>query len=390
VIVTVAGTVSPAAASVPGSGIREIVNLALSLPDVVRLEIGEPDAATPAHIVAAGHAATQVRNRYTQSAGIPTLRAALADRLHTRYGLAADPELVVVSQGAVQGLAAVFAALLQPGDEVLVPDPAWPNYEMQALLYGASAVHYPLRPENGFVPDLAELAALITPRTRILVINSPSNPTGVVFPAETIGALVDLAVAHGVTVVSDEVYDEIVFDGTHTNAAALAPEHVVSVFSFSKTYAMTGSRIGYLVGPAWLMPTVARLQEPLLSCVTAASQAEAVAALEGPQEFVAETLAAYRSRRDLVVGLLADAGIAVTVPSGAFYLMVPLADGVDSRSAAVHLVHNGVATAPGTAFGDTASSHLRLSLASSEEQLTLGVGRLVDWYRRTGGGREMP
>lgn len=385
--VTVTGTVSPAAASVPGSGIREIVNLALSLPDVVRLEIGEPDAATPAHIVEAGHAATRLRNRYTQSSGVPALRAALAERLHVRYGLDADPERIVVTQGAVQGIATVLAALLQPGDEVLVPDPAWPNYEMQALLYAAVPVHYPLRPENGFLPDLEELAALITPRTRVLVINSPSNPTGVVFPGETIHALVDLAVAHGVTVISDEVYDEIVFDGTHTNAAARAPEHVVSVFSFSKTYAMTGSRIGYLTGPDWLIPTVARLQEPLLSCITAASQAEALAALAGPQDFVGATLDAYRSRRDLVVGLLADAGITVTVPSGAFYLMVPLAPGVDSRTAAIDLVHHGVATAPGTAFGSTAASHLRLSLASSEDELRRGVGRLVEWHHRTDGGR---
>lgn len=370
----------------PGSGIREIVMLALGREDVVHLEIGEPDFPTPAHVVAAGDHALATRNRYTPSAGTPALRRAIAERLHTRYGLGDDPERVVVSQGAVQGLAAVFSVLLAPGDEVLVPDPAWPNYEMQALLLGARPVRYPLRPEHGFRPDPLEVAALVTERTRVLVINTPSNPTGAVLEPELVRALVEVAVERGVTVVADEVYDEIVFDGVHAGAAALAPESVVSVFSFSKTYAMTGSRVGYLTGPSWLVPVVARAQEPLLSSVSAASQASALAALEGPQDVVAQMVDTYRARRDLVVARLRAAGLAVEPPAGAFYLMLPLADGADSRRAAIDLVDHGVALAPGTAFGDTARSHLRLSLASSAADLTTGVDRFLDWYRTTSGG----
>ncbi|MTD15103.1 aminotransferase class I/II-fold pyridoxal phosphate-dependent enzyme [Nakamurella sp. YIM 132087] len=380
--------VSAAAAAVPGSGIREIVNLAFALPDVVHLEIGEPDFLTPAHIVEAGHATSAAANRYTHSAGTPVLRAAITERLHRLYGLERAPDQIVVSQGAVQGIAAVFAAILTPGDEVLVPDPAWPNYEMQTILNGGHAVHYPLRAENGFLPDLAEIESLFTPSTRILVLNTPSNPTGVVFPPELVAALVEAAADRGITVLADEVYDEILFEGTHTNAFAIAPEHVVSVWSFSKTYAMTGSRVGYLTGPDWLTPTLARLQEPLLSSISAASQASALAALQGPQDVVGEMVATYRTRRDLVVDRLTAAGIDVTVPSGAFYLMLPLGDGVDSRVAAIDLVHHGVATAPGTAFGDTARSHLRLSLASSVEQLTTGMDRILAWYAETSGGRQ--
>ena len=380
------GSVSPAAAAVPASGIREIVNLAQTVDNIIRLEIGEPDFPTPAHIVEAGYAAARSGNRYTHSAGVAALRAALGRRLSHRYGLTDDPERVVVTQGAVQGIAAVFAAMVVAGDEVLIPDPAWPNYEMQAALFGARAVHYTLAPELGFLPSVQEVISLITPRTRLLVINSPSNPTGVVFPAQLIEQLVEAAVDRGVTVISDEVYDDIIFDGSHTNAAGLAPEHVVSVFSFSKTYAMTGSRVGYLTGPGWLIPTVARLQEPLLSCISAASQAEALAALHGPQDFVREAVQAYRARRDVVVALLAAAGIQVTAPSGAFYLMVPLGRGVDARVAALDLVRHGVATAPGTAFGTVARSHLRLSLASSAEQLAAGVDRLAEWHHATGGG----
>ncbi|HEY0214981.1 MAG TPA: aminotransferase class I/II-fold pyridoxal phosphate-dependent enzyme [Cellulomonas sp.] len=374
------------AVAVPGSGIREIVMLAYGRTDVVHLEIGEPDFATPAHVVAAGDAALATANRYTPSAGVPALRRAIAERLHTRYGLTDDPERVIVSQGAVQGLAAVLAVLVEPGDEVLVPDPAWPNYEMQTLLLGGRPVRYPLRPERGFRPDPDEVAALITPRTRVLVLNTPSNPTGAVLEPGLVRALVETAVAHGVTVVADEVYDEIVFDGSHANAAAMAPDDVVSVFSFSKTYAMTGSRVGYLTAPAWLAPTLARVQEPLLSSISAASQASAIAALDGPQDVVGEMVETYRRRRDLVVDRLAAAGLPVEPPAGAFYLMLPLAEGADSRTAALDLVGHGVALAPGTAFGSTARSHLRLSLASSAEDLTAGLDRFATWYAATSGG----
>lgn len=374
------------AAAVPGSGIREIVMLAYGRSDVVHLEIGEPDSATPAHVVAAGDAALATANRYTPSAGVPPLRRAIAERLHTRYGLSDDPEGVIVTQGAVQGLAAVLAVLIEPGDEVLVPDPAWPNYEMQTLLLGGVPVRYPLRPERAFRPDPAEVAALVTDRTRALVLNTPSNPTGAVLEPELVRALVECAVARGVTVIADEVYDEIVFDGVHANAAAMAPDDVVSVFSFSKTYAMTGSRVGYLTAPSWLAPTLARVQEPLLSSISAASQASALAALQGPQDVVGAMVDTYRRRRDLVVRRLADAGMPVAAPAGAFYLMLPLAPGADSRAAALDLVGHGVALAPGTAFGAVAADHLRLSLASSEQDLRTGLDRYTTWYDATSGG----
>ncbi|PWJ52758.1 aspartate aminotransferase/aminotransferase [Quadrisphaera granulorum] len=360
--------------------------LAYGREDVVHLEIGEPDFATPRHVVAAGDLTLATHNRYTPSAGIPALRTAVAGRLHQHYGLNDDPDSVVISQGAVQGLAAVMTVLLEPGDEVLVPDPAWPNYEMQALLLGARPVRYPLRPERSFRPDPLEVASLVTDRTRVLVINSPSNPTGAVLEPGLVRALVEIAVERDLVVIADEVYDQIIFDGVHANAAAMAPESVVSVFSFSKTYAMTGSRVGYLTGPSWLVPTVARVQEPLLSSISAAAQASALAALEGPQDVVGRMVSTYRERRDLVVDRLRSAGLTVEAPAGAFYLMLPLVAGADSRLAALDLVHRGVALAPGTAFGDTARSHLRLSLASSAQQLSTGLDRFLDWYEATSGG----
>jgi aspartate aminotransferase len=381
---------SSTAARVPASGIREIVNLVIERGgDILRLEIGEPDFATPAHVVEAGHRAAMAGARYTQSAGTLELREAISAKLERVNGLRCPPDRVIVCQGAVQGCSVVLSALLEPGDRLLVADPAWPNYQMLARLHGAVPVRYPAPPERGFLPEVAEVEALVGPRTRVLVLNSPSNPAGAVFDPQLVGGLVELARRRDLVVLADEVYDQLVFEGGPANAAGLDPERVVGLYSFSKTYAMTGWRVGYVAAPAWLAPVLGKLQEPLVSCVSAVSQAAAVAALTGPQECVAEMREAYRRRRDLVVGLLGEAGIGVAAPGGAFYLMLPFAAGVDGRAAAFDLVGHGVAVAPGSAFGDAARGYARLSLACSQEVLSEAVGRVVAWYRATGGGASL-
>jgi aspartate aminotransferase len=379
--------ISPQALAVQHSGIREIVNLVIARPpgEVVRLEIGEPGFATPDHIIAAGAAAAATA-RYAPSAGHLNLREAIVARIARVAGVEVRPEQVIVTQGGVQACAVTMIALLQPGDEVLIPDPAWPNYEMIATMVGATTVRYPLPASDGFVPDVDQVAALMTDRTRLLVLNSPGNPTGAVFPREVVVALVELARARGVVVLSDEVYDELIFEGEPANAIALDPENVVGVYSFSKTYAMTGWRVGYAVAPMWLAATLAKLQEPMLSCIPDLTSAGALAALEGPQDPIAVMRDAYRLRRDLSVKLVAGLGVPAAVPHGAFYLMVPLGAGVDSRKAAFDLVDHGVSVAPGTAFGTAAADHVRLSLASEEPQLTEGIERLSAWYRLTEGG----
>jgi len=278
-------------------------------------------------------------------------------------------------------------ALVSPGDEVMVPDPAWPNYEMQALLRGATPVRYPLRPEAGFIPDPDDLVALMTPRTRLLVLNSPSNPTGAVIPRDVVAAIVAAAASRGIPVLSDEVYDEFVFEGEASNAPSMDSEHVIGLYSFSKTYAMTGWRVGYVTANKRVSDLLSTIQEPMVSCISAVSQAAAIAALEGPQDCVNEMREAYRRRRDVVVDRLRSAGHDVIEPHGAFYLMLGLGAGVDSRLAALDLVEHGVSTAPGTAFGDVARSYLRLSLASSEAVLAEGIDRIVAWAERTDLGR---
>ncbi len=373
------------------SGIREILDVAFAQGgDIVRLELGEPGQPTPAHIAAAGAQAATGEVRYTQSAGLLELRAEASAALERRYGEHIDPARIIVSQGGAQGIAAVFDALVRPGDEVILPDPAWPNYLALTRMHGATPVAYGLPRERGYLPDPAEIERLLTPATKILVINSPGNPTGAVMPRALVQQIVDLAARHDVVVISDEVYDELIFDGEPTFAAGLAPEHVVSVFSFSKTYAMTGWRVGYLVLPAGLAEIVGHVQESLISCVSTVSQRAALAALRGPQDDVDRMREEYRAARDYVVGRLRAAGIELDTPAGAFYVMVPLAPGVDARAAALDLVTSaGLAVAPGTAFGVVAADQIRLSLAASPAELERGIDRLLDWYARTDGGRTL-
>jgi aspartate aminotransferase len=374
------------AAAVPPSGIREIAHLVAGRTDVLHLEYGEPDFNAAPHVVAAAAAAAEAGARYTPTPGPLPLRAALAEKLAAVQGLTYAPEQVVVTAGGAQALAAVFAACVEPGDEVMVPDPGFPNFAMLAALHGARVVPYPLHPAAGFRPDPDGMRALLTPRTKLLVLNSPSNPTGAVLPAGDVQRIVESAAANGTLVLSDEVYDQLIFDGEPTAAATYAPEWVVGVYSFSKSYAMTGWRLGYLAAAGEIAAVIARLQEPLISCTSALAQAGAMAALTGPDDALRQMRDAYRRRRDLVVAGLAAAGVDVPTPEGAFYCMFPLADGVDSRLAALALIEDGVACAPGSAFGAVARSHLRLSLAAADSVLSDAVQRLTAWASRTDRG----
>jgi aspartate aminotransferase len=376
---------------VPPSGIREIVNLVMARPDaeIIRLEVGEPDLPIEPHIVAAAQEAAARSVGYTQSFGIAPLREAIVERLRRVAGLDYSADEIVIGQGGVQAMSVTFAALLDAGDEVLLPDPAWPNYAMTALLRGVVVVPYALPASTGFLPDPDRLRSLITDRTRMIVLNSPANPTGAVFPAELVASIVELAAEHDLWVLSDEVYDELVFEGAMANAAQYDRDRVIGIYSFSKTYSMTGWRVGYAACPRALAQLLGTLQEPIVSCISGVSQYAALAALEGPQDGVARKRDVYRGRRDLVGALLRDGGFDAVRPAGAFYQMVPLAPGTDSRRAALDLVDHGVATAPGSAFGDVAGDQLRLSLAASEAALRGGIERLVAWANSTAAGASL-
>ncbi len=365
-------------AAVPRSGIRTVLERAARVPGAVRLDAGDPCFATPAHIVeAALRAAAAGRTHYTPSAGVAPLRELIAAKLAARNGIACGADDVVVTAGACGGLFVAMLVLLDAGDEVLVPDPGWTGYPTLAASLGARAVPYRLDAGRGFALDLDEVAARIGPRTRAIVLNSPSNPTGAVLEPAAIEALVELAQRNGVWLLSDEAYEDVVFEGEHRSPAATGAGNVVSVFTLSKSYAMTGWRIGYVAAPGGLAASVARAQEAVASCVSSVSQAAAEAALAGPQDAVAEMREAYRSRRDEAVAQLAGAGLAPLPPRGAFYLLAATGGEDDALFAQRLLDEHEVAVVAGSAFGAGGRGSVRVSLCVERERLATGLERLV-------------
>lgn len=365
--------------------------MALVTPGCIRLEVGEPNFATPRHIVdAAIDFARQGQVKYTATAGLLSLRERLVAKLQRVNGIKAGVENVNCSVGGVGGIAAAMAALLEPGDEVLLPDPAWPNYRLMLAWTHGVLVPYPCPPESRFLPDPREIERRITPRTRLLIVNSPCNPTGAVFPRRLVEELVDVATKHNLYLLSDECYDEIVLEGEHVSPASFCTDgRVVTAFTFSKTYAMTGWRVGYVVANEKVSDSITKVLESNSSCLPTICQKAAEAALDGPREPIREMVDAYRERRDLCVGLLEEAGMLISRPSGAFYIMADVGrSGMDARSFAFDLVREKkVAVAPGTAFGESARTAVRISLASSPADLSEGISRMIERTEELAAGR---
>jgi aspartate/methionine/tyrosine aminotransferase len=369
------------------SGIREIANEALRTPGSIRLDVGQPNFPTPKHIGDAGkRAIDENKTFYTHTQGLISLREKLVAKLERVNGIQTTPERIACSPGGVGALAAVFGAVVEHGDEVLLPDPGWPNTRLMLSWTGARGVFYPCSAADGFQPDLDALARLVTKRTKLLLINSPNNPTGAVYPPATMARLIEIAQRHNLWLLSDECYDQIILDGTWTSPASLAPDdpRIASVFTFSKSYSMTGWRIGYVTGSAELIDTATKVLESNSSCVSTISQVAAEAALDGPQDCVGEMVAAYRHRRNVVVDILREADLLVSEPTGAFYCMADISRShLHAREFAFRLLRErGVSVAPGSAFGDVASDAVRISLASSDSDLREGVGRLAEFVHQ--------
>jgi aspartate/methionine/tyrosine aminotransferase len=385
-------SLNPAAVEMPPSGIREIVNLAINRPDVIRLEVGEPNFATPAHIVqGALRGIADGFTRYTQSHGLLSLRTLLAEKIQRRTGVLLTPDQVIVGVGGVQVIFATLLTLIDGdrGDEVLLPDPGWPNYEMAVVALRGRPVRYPLHIEDAFVPRIEDLERLVSPRTRVLILNTPSNPTGAVFPRPAVTALMEFAARHDLWVLADEVYEELIFEDEHVSPFALDPARTVMLNSFSKTYSMTGWRVGYAATiDAEVARALAKVQEPQISSVAGPAQKAAEAALLGPQTCVAEMRAAYRDRRDAVVSVLRAHDLYSYQPRGAFYLMLDVSrSGMDGHAFTLRLLdEERVAVAPGTAFGDVARNQVRISLATEREALLEGVERACRLIARLASG----
>ena len=354
-------------------------------PDAIHLEVGQPDFPTPPHIVSAACEAAQAGfTRYTPAAGIPSLKKAIVTSLRAVHGIQVDETRVTVAPGAIAGLVSAIVALVDPGEEVLVPDPGWPNYTSISLLNGVTPKRYPLRGKNQFLPDIKELESCVTRKTKAIIVNTPSNPTGVVYPRKVMEELVSFARKHDLYIVADEVYDRITFNLSHTSFQNVDSEgRSVSVFSLSKTYSMTGWRIGYVVGSAEIIQMMTKILESTLSCSSSVSQKAAEAALVGSQDSVGEMVAAYRHRRDRVLALLKQRRLYGYTPEGAFYILIDISStGMKSYDFVKRLLQEKkVAAAPGETFGPLSGDYVRICFAPAEEELMTGTERICDFIQ---------
>jgi aspartate aminotransferase len=349
---------------------------------VVHLEIGEPDFDTAPHVVAAaGEALAAGYTHYGPSAGLPQAREAIARYVARTRGIDVDPEAVVVTPGAKPVLFFTILATVDEGDEVLLPDPGFPIYESVVRYVGATPVPLPLSQGRDFRFDPDDLRRRVNDRTRLIILNSPHNPTGGVLTPSDLAAVAEVAVARDLWVLSDEIYSRLLYEGEHHSVAALPgmAERTVLLDGFSKTYAMTGWRLGYGVAPPSLVPALTRLQTNVTSCTAGFVQLAGVAALEGPQDGVEAMRAEFRRRRDLIVGALNEIpGVRCLSPGGAFYAFPRVeVPGLTSKAVADSLLEvEGVAVLAGTAFGPQGEGFLRLSFANSQEELREGVARI--------------
>lgn len=359
--------------------------------DIVNLGIGQPDFPTPPHIVeAAIKALRDGHHGYTPSTGIEPLRVAVAADIHRRFNTEIDPGRVVIVPG---GKVTMFAAILmlgEPGAEILYPDPGFPIYRSMIEFTGAKPVPVPIREHNGFGFSAEETLALITPRTRLLILNSPANPTGGVTPKHEIDRLVaGLAKHPHVAILSDEIYDQFLFDGEKHTTLLGYPEirdRLILLNGWSKTYAMTGWRLGWSLWPEGLFEAMRKLAVNAWSCVNAPAQFAALAALTGPQDCVAQMVAEFERRRGLVVeGLNALPGISCATPKGAFYAF-PNVSGTGWSSAkqlaSTLLDDAGVATIGGPDFGIHGEGYIRVSYANSPENIERALARMAEFLSR--------
>lgn len=355
---------------------------------VVHLEIGEPDFDTPAHIKdAAIRALHDGFTHYTPSAGLYEAREAVAEHVSVTRGIPVDPDEIVITPGSKPIMFFAILALVDPGDEVIYPDPGYPIYESVARFAGAVAKPLVLREERGFRVDPDELRRLVNPKTKLIVLNSPHNPCGSVLTRNDIEAIAEIVGRSGAMVLADEIYWQIMYDSTHVSLASIPgmKERTIILDGFSKAYAMTGWRLGFGVMRKDLAAKIARLMVNSNSCAAAFTQIAGIAALRGPQEPVKKMVAEFRRRRDVIVqGLKGVEGVTCAVPSGAFYAFpnVTKIDPDSKRLADFLLTDGGLACLSGTAFGEHGRGYLRFSYANSVEKIEEGLRRMREALKR--------
>ncbi|WP_428032766.1 pyridoxal phosphate-dependent aminotransferase [Ancylobacter sp.] len=387
--------IRPQALSLPESGIVEVMNYGRRHEGLIPLWAGEGDLPTPSFISeAATRSLAAGETFYTWQRGIPELRAAIAGYMHRLYGVADDPERYYVTGSGMQSIQIALALTLSAGEEILIPSPSWPNAAAAAEVVGARPVFVPFSFDTarGFWLDLDRLESAVTPRTRVIFINSPANPTGFVASADTLRGILDIARRHGLWIVADEIYGRFFYEAEEVGPA-LAPsfhdvmeeeDRILFVQTFSKNWAMTGWRLGWIEAHPSLGPVLENLIQYSTSGVAAFMQRAGVAALERGESFVAHQIERARRGRDIVAkGLAASNRVRFSPPPGAFYMFFGVEGESDMRALALKLVDEaGIGLAPGTAFGPGGENYIRMCFARGEAQMSEATDRLVRWLQR--------
>ncbi len=352
--------------SIDISGIRKMFEGAG--PSAINLGLGQPDFDTPEHIKrAAIDAINKGFTGYTANLGIPELREALCEKFMRENHFTVEPDEVIVTSGASEALHLALQSLVDSGDEVLIPDPGFVSYSALTKMAGGKVVGVPLGKELTLKPDAVN--ERITSKTRALIINSPSNPTGTVQTKQEIKALAEIAEENNITIISDEVYEHFIYEGEHVSPAQFS-DNVITINAVSKTYAMTGWRIGYAAARKEYIEQMLKVHQYIQACANSIAQKAALAAIEGPQDCVSEMRESFRARRDFLLEGFSDIGIKCVKPQGAFYAFPE----VEDEGAALKLLEKGVIVVPGAAFGEHGKGHIRISYAVSEENLGRAIG----------------
>lgn len=370
------------------SGIRKFFDIAATMKDVISLGIGEPDFTTPDPVLEAGRRSLQKgETHYTSNAGLAELRQALAEHLARLYGLSYDPgDQIFLTVGGSEALYLALTTLIDPGDEVIVPTPCFVSYQPEVLLAGGAPVEVPTRMEDDFDLDPQVVAAAITRRTKAILLSYPNNPTGAVASRERLLEIARLAEAHDLIVISDEIYDRLVYGHKHVCFAALPgmQERTVLLGGFSKAYAMTGWRLGYAAGPAEILKAMIKVHQYTIMCAPTTAQAAAIEALRAGEPYVEQMVAEFDRRRRLIVKGLNEIGLPTFEPRGAFYAFPKISGtGLDDEAFAQRLLEEEkVAAVPGSAFGAAGNGFLRCSYATAYEKIEEALHRIEKFVNR--------
>lgn len=375
--------------SIPESGTLAISNIVSQLKsegvDVISFSMGEPDFVTPSNIIdSCIDSLNSGFTHYTSSLGIPELRQAVARKAFTENRIPCSSKNVLITP-CKQAIFMTALAYLDPEDEVILPDPSWVSYEACIRLAGAVPVYVPTYFEDGFAVKPESIEAAVTPKTKMIILNSPSNPTGCVLPESTIRAIADIAREHDIMVMSDEIYESIIYEGKHVSIASLPDmfNRTITISGLSKTYAMTGWRLGWAIAPEAEIKNINKLQTHSISCCVSFTQVAAVEAILGPQDSKMNMIKEFKKRRDLALDLISEIkGLECNVPQGAFYLFPKYDLKMKSEDLMLHLLEKAhVAVTPGSAFGPSGEGFFRISYATSEDMITEGLSRIKNFIR---------